>query len=336
MIRAIRTTIPTACEMQTTETSMITLHDRAAGSAAKILPDRGFNCFSFEVTIDGRPIEVLDAEPDFVAGTARPSSSGIPLLFPFPNRIRDGRFRWADRDYSLPLPEGKPNAIHGLVIDREWRVVDQSEQHVTGEFQLSRDAADCCDQWPTDFRIKVRYALAGETLRCDIHVSNPDTKPLPWGFGTHPYFRVPLSPQSCVGDCLVQAPTAEVWELDDFLPTGRKLPVSGGRDLRDGQALAGLKLDDVLTGVTAHDGQVRTIVMDPQAGLQVMQVFDASFRELVAYTPPHGRSVCLEPYTCVTDAVNLQPRGIDSGWRVLAPGAEVHLWFAIHVGRVIA
>jgi aldose 1-epimerase len=75
--------------------------------------------------------------------------------------------------------------------------------------------------------------------------------------------------------------------------------------------------------------------MDPQAGLQVLQVFDASFREIVAYTPPHGRSVCLEPYTCVTDAVNLAPRGIDTGWRVLAPGEEVHLWFAIHVGRVI-
>jgi aldose 1-epimerase len=315
---------------------MLTLHDREAGSTARLLPERGFNCVQFEVIVDGQRVDVLDAEPDFVAGTARPSSSGIPILFPFPNRIRDGRFRWDGRDYSLPLPPGKPHAIHGLVLDRTWRVVEQSEQHVRAEFQLSRDAPDRRELWPADFRISVRYALAGPTLRCDIQITNPDTQPLPWGFGTHPYFRVPLSPSSRVGACLVQAPAAEFWELDNFIPTGRRLAVSGGRDLREGQALAGLKLDDVLTGVTACDGQVRTLVMDPQAGLQVLQVFDASFHEIVAFTPPHGRSVCLEPYTCTTDAVNLEPRGIDSGWRVLAPGATVHLWFAIHVGRVMA
>lgn len=314
---------------------MITLQDPRTGSTARILPERGFNCFSFQAVIDGRPLEVLDAEPDFLAGAVRPSSSGIPLLFPFPNRIRDGQFHWADRDFWLPLPEGKPNAIHGLVLDRMWRVIEKSDQHAVAKFQLSRDAADRRQLWPADFRITVRYAVAGETLRCDIRISNPDTIPLPWGFGTHPYFRVPLASTSRVEDCLVQAPAAEVWELEDYLPTGRKQPVSDRCDLREGREIAGLKLDDVLAGLTAQEGQVRTIVMDPQAGLQVMQIFDANFRELVVYTPPHGRSVCLEPYTCVTDAVNLQVRGIDSGWRVLAPGDEVHLWFAIHVGKIV-
>jgi aldose 1-epimerase len=46
------------------------------------------------------------------------------------------------------------------------------------------------------------------------------------------------------------------------------------------------------------------------------------FRELVAFTPPHRQAVCLEPYTCTTDAINLQQAGIDAGWRVLAPGAS--------------
>ena len=34
--------------------------------------------------------------------------------------------------------------------------------------------------------------MAGNTLTSDIEIENPDTKPLPFGFGTHPYFRVPL------------------------------------------------------------------------------------------------------------------------------------------------
>jgi aldose 1-epimerase len=41
----------------------------------------------------------------------------------------------------------------------------------------------------------------------------------------------------------------------------------------------------------------------------------------VAFTPPHRQGLCLEPYTCTTDAVNLQQRGVDAGWLVLPPGA---------------
>jgi aldose 1-epimerase len=76
--------------------------------------------------------------------------------------------------------------------------------------------------------------------------------------------------------------------------------------------------------------------MDPSAGLEVRQTFDKAFRELVVYTPPHGRSVCLEPYTCTTDAIHLVEQGVDGGWRVLAPGAEFRTWFQISAGLVYA
>jgi aldose 1-epimerase len=46
--------------------------------------------------------------------------------------------------------------------------------------------------------------------------------------------------------------------------------------------------------------------------------------------------MCLEPYTCVTDAINLAPRGIETGWRVLEPGSEFRTWIEIKAGQVIA
>ena len=67
-------------------------------------------------------------------------------------------------------------------------------------------------------------------------------------------------------------------------------------------------LDHVFGGLRSHDGRVETVIMDPRAGLQVTQSFGPEFRELVVFTPPHGRSVCLEPYTCVSDAANLTNR----------------------------
>ena len=50
------------------------------------------------------------------------------------------------------------------------------------------------------------------------------------------------------------------------------------------------------------------------------QSFSDEFRELVVFTPPWTDAVCLEPYTCVTDAINLQEQGVDAGWRELGPG----------------
>ena len=46
---------------------------------------------------------------------------------------------------------------------------------------------------------------------------------------------------------------------------------------------------------------------------------DAQFRELVVYTPPDRDSICFEPYTCPTDAINLEAKGIPAGVVVLAP-----------------
>jgi aldose 1-epimerase len=58
-----------------------------------------------------------------------------------------------------------------------------------------------------------------------------------------------------------------------------------------------------------------------QRGRLHMQMWTTpAFREVVVFTPPHRQAFCIEPYTCTTDAVNLQARGIDAGWRVLPAG----------------
>lgn len=316
----------------------LVLTNTRTNATARILPQVGFNLFQLNLPVGNRVVEVLDAMAEFAATGQNPNHNGIPLLFPFPNRIRGARYTWAGREYILDgiHQDGQGNAIHGLVIDRPWRVTCDDEATALGQFQLSIDAPDRRALWPADFLIEVRYDIGGPGLRCDVRVANPDHIPLPFGFGTHPYFRVPLSPASRRGDCLIQAPAREEWELVGCLPTGKRSAVSGTKDLREGQELEGLQLDDVLTDLSVRDGRVETVVMDPSAGLQVQQVFDSAFRDLVVYTPPHGRSVCLEPYTCMTDAIHLAEQGIDGGWRALAPGAEFRTWFEIHAGLIYA
>jgi aldose 1-epimerase len=97
--------------------------------------------------------------------------------------------------------------------------------------------------------------------------------------------------------------------------------VAGQYDLRGGQPLAALELDDVFGDLAFQDDECTCRLVDELAGLEVGLWFDRFFRELVIYTPPARPAICLEPYTCATDAVHLDERGIDAGWRVLEPGA---------------
>jgi aldose 1-epimerase len=215
-------------------------------------------------------------------------------------------------------------------------VTSRGADFAVGVFELGKDAPDRRAFWPADFRIEVRYQVRGPKLRADIRLVNPSTVPLPWGFGTHPYFKLPLGAKSRPAHCLVMAPATEEWELVNCLPTGRRLPISEAKDLREGAYFDVLKLDDVLTGLPAGPTSFECGIMDELAGRQVTQLSGPAFREVVVYTPPGRNAVCLEPYTCATDAVNLQQRGIEAGWHVLEPNAEFRTWIEITASEVIA
>lgn len=319
--------------------SVLTLTDPTTGSTARIAPELGFNCFQFTARVRDWTISVLEADPAFAEGKLRQSGHGIPILFPFPNRIRDSRFKWDGREYVIPgdvgLHDKNGHAIHGFCLDRPWRVIARGERFAVGQFQLSIDAPERRSLWPADFIIEVKYEMRGGSLRCDIRVENPDSVPLPWGFGTHPYFRVPLDENSRLANCLVEVPANREWMLIDCLPTGELRDVPAEKDLREGEYLDLLKLDDVLSSLDAENGVIESAIFDEAAGLQVTQRCGSDFREYVVFTPPNRPCVCLEPYTCVTDAINLHARGVDAGLRILPPGQQAHLWFEITAGTLL-
>ncbi len=298
----------------------ISLEEQTTGAKARVLAGVGFNCFEFQVPHGGRLVDVLWAAENFERGGERPSGSGIPLLFPFPGRIAGPALKWEGHSYPLGGDDGRGNAIHGFVLDRPWRVVESGGDFVVGQFQASLDDPQLAERWPADFRITVRYQLQGTSLHSHIHIENPDQRPLPCGLGTHPYFRVPLG--GADRDCVtVQLPVTRRWELVDMNPTGQREAVADAAELQAGRPFQAIQFDDVFSGLQFDDdGWSRARILDPQSGLTMQLEFDAAFRECVVYTPPHREAICIEPYTCVPNAADLQSRGIDSGLRLLGPG----------------
>jgi aldose 1-epimerase len=158
-------------------------------------------------------------------------------------------------------------------------------------------------------------------LQLAAGVWNPGAATLPFGLGYHPYFSVPLLPGTSEAEHRLESPARSWWELVENLPIGKRGPADAAHSLMAARSLAGLNLDDAYGDLPAGSPLIRLgSLQGPRVRLDVLASPD--FRDVVVFTPPHRRAVCLEPYTCITDAVNLQARGIDAGWRSLAPGAQ--------------
>lgn len=298
-----------------------------SGSTILIAAGSGANLFSWQVTVKGKRHELLYTAPGFPSPEHKPSHHGTPILAPFPNRIRGGRFRYRGKDYAILRNERDVNAIHGLVIDQPWRVERLEEKdgasvaHLV--FQLSVDRPDRLADWPSDFLLDLIYRLrGGGELDIEFRVTNPGPEVLPFGFGTHPYFKFPLLAESTLAAVEIVVPARKRVELADYLPTGQLgAPTI---DLEKGVRLGEVRFDDVFTDlVSDKDGVIRHYLRDHDAGVELLLEHGPEFPFTVVYTPPHGRAACIEPYTCVTDAINLErAASFPTGLWEIAPGAH--------------
>lgn len=309
----------------------ITVIDQATGTSAGILAEVGFNCFSFRPVVDGRTIDVIWAEEGFGARSEL-ALHGIPLLFPFAGRLEGTSFAHEGKTYPVTgAIDAGGNVIHGFVISRAWRIVAQSVNEVTGEFHASIDDPSLLAQWPADFLIRVTYRVDGASLICDVVIENPDDKPLPFGFGTHPYFRVPLgSGQKAESVITIQA--ADYWVHEGALPTGEVKEVAGLQDFRAGKAFPEVTWDGVLSNLdVADDGLVHTFIENADSAYRLEQTFPPEFRNAVVWVPPHREAIAVEPWTTVPNAFALAERGIETGLSTLAPGERWSTSIAIGV-----
>jgi aldose 1-epimerase len=332
------------------------LLDTVRRAEAVLYPAFGNNCAEFRTTPDpdGKTVAGQESAPvDLFVPPAdmeelrrgSPFHSGQPILFPFPNRVRAGTFDFEGRTYKMEklLASGWDRnggqAIHGLVADKTWTVEEAYAENagavVRSSIQL--DAfADIFEQYPFPCRLSVTYRLRQGTLEMHTEVANTGKSALPMGFGIHPWFPAVLRPGARLPGALAQVtaeqraqsqvhvPASATWELANLMPTGKVLPVAtspGALDLREFRPLEDQEFDNVFTQVQRRaDGWSEGGLRDPASGLELVVAADAPFREWVLYAPLNRPVIALEPYTCTTDAVNLQPQGIDAGLIVLPAG----------------
>jgi aldose 1-epimerase len=249
------------------------------------------------LTYDGRPL--LDgSDPG-----AMPTGGRGQLLMPWPNRIRDGHYRFGGRELQLPLTEpSRHNASHGLARWVRWEV----EQHTAGTATL-RCLLLAQPGYPWTLELHVRYELSPDGLRVTQSARNLATAPAPYASGAHPYLSVGHGP---VDSWRLGIPAGVRLISDERkLPTGRE-PVEPPYDFRSPRAVADTVLDHAFTDLVRGSDERATVTLDdPDSGMGLEVWLDEHHRWVMAYTgddlpdeAARRRSIALEPMTAPPDA----------------------------------
>jgi len=308
------------------------LKDTESGWEGTLVPEIGSNLVSLRSS--KQDIDVLMAPGTLEEFKAKTTGWGFPVLMP-PNRINQGRFTFNGREYVFEINERGKYHLHGIVHDLPWRVVGTSTDGAASVTTAIRsdDHSKIMRSYPHSFELRMTFSLRGARMDITVEAENFGSDPMPFGVGFHPYFNVPLSPVSSKDKCTVQVPAKQYWELDDLIPTGRRLPVSGPRDLRQPKPLSEVMLDDVFTDLDFVGGASVAELRDNGAGITVRYGAGEEFKHWVVYTgkTPADPFVCLEPYTWVTNAPNLVLPPEETGFLVLQGGETFtgRMWLEI-------
>jgi aldose 1-epimerase len=298
----------------------LTLASAAAGGIeATFVPTAGMvGC-----SLRHRGEELLGQRRGLRAYVADRATMGIPLLYPWANRVAQRHFSVAGREVVID-PEATPVRLdadglpmHGLLTAaRGWRV-ERHEPTADGAVLAARfDFAAheaLMAAFPFAHELRFEASLTGPTLTIVTTVRATGDGPVPIAFGYHPYLRLPGLARE---DWHIEVPVREQLRLDaQMLPTGERVAAEvfagrlGARTFDDAFVAPAGGAPFVLTG----DG--RRIELAFLRGYPYAQVFAPAEDDVIAF----------EPMTAPTNAL------VDGGaaLALLVPGERYEASFSV-------
>jgi aldose 1-epimerase len=230
-----------------------------------------------------------------------PGGAGQQLM-PWPNRIRDGRYRFDGEEQQLSLTEpARHNAMHGLIRWVRWSVIAATGDTLTVGYDLPAHPG-----YPWPLRLRTTWSVGPDGLRSEVSATNLGARPCPFGFGVHPYF---FPAAGSVDDARLLIPAG-----NRLLVDGRLLPIGAARvagsefDFTQPRRIGSSELD-LAFGDLTHDADGRsTVELSTVDSGRTTVWADANFHWWQIFTGDtltgerHRRAVAIEPMTCPPDA----------------------------------
>lgn len=249
----------------------------------------GLTCTS--LSFKGREYVYFDDKRKREGGTY-----GIPILFPTPNRVRNGFYVFGGRKII--------GNRHGRLRHMPFEILKKRDDMLSAKVSFSPTDDDF--PYSADFILTLK--IENNSLTWTFEVINKGSEELSYGLALHPYFEKK-------GCRRLAANLLKRIVLDE-----EKYP-SGG--LSDDIALETdvKKLDEDALFIT--DGAINASLFYEGAKMHIKASDD--FNHAVIYTSPSMPSICVEPQSCATNAHNLYSEGKrDLASLIIVKGGESH------------
>ena len=240
---------------------------------AVILPEKGATL----TQISHKGVDFLYVDPENLASAERPRC-GVPFLFPIFGRLTDWKYTWDGAEYSM--------AIHGFGHTSPWQVA----RHTADTLVLTLEAGEeTLAQYPFRFRVTLTFRAENGSIVLAQKYENLDTKPMPYNFGFHPYFRV-----------------EELSHIQVEATAAQRFDFAAGKVLPFGHDFVGLTLPEgapetggALMGVTGP-----TVLHIPAEGRKLTLEYSPDFPQTVLWTQANKPFLCVEPINGTADGLN--------------------------------
>ncbi|ECB9720688.1 aldose 1-epimerase family protein [Listeria monocytogenes] len=121
-----------------------------------------------------------------------------PVLFPTVGRLVDDTYLVDGKQYHL--------GQHGFARDRDFQVIEQTENTV--RFELDADE-DSLAIYPYKFKLSIIYTIEKNTVAVSYEVENTDNKRIYFSIGAHPALHLPLTDGTTFEDYYLDFGTEE-------------------------------------------------------------------------------------------------------------------------------
>ena len=220
-------------------------------------------------------------------------------LSPFVCRMRNGTYTWLGVTYHIEKKYLGAHAIHGLMYDSVYTVVETKSdvQSATVVLEGSYDGSD--PGYPFPYQVRLEWVLRkGSNLTVTSTIWHDNEEMIPLAEGWHPYFSL----GGKTDEWELQFNTNRQMEYDaDLLPTGQL--IADDRFV-SGCLLEGIHLDNGFVWSDDEDQPYQCILRSKEIELTVLP--DKSFPVLQVFTPDDRKSIALENLSGAPDNFNNQ------------------------------
>jgi galactose mutarotase-like enzyme len=254
------------------------------------------------------------ALPGGIAALRAGTTSGLPLLAPWANRLATRRFCAAGVGVDLRRVRLRTDAhglpIHGLLVGRSGWAIDRvstSSARATVEASIEVDAS----AFPFPHRLEL--SLSARDGRLDVATTLVATgrRRVPVAFGWHPYLRLPGVAR---GRWRLRLPARRHLLLDDRgIPTG-----AVRREITEREHIGVRTYDDLYAL-----GRDRSLALEADDGAAVELRCGTGYPYAQVWVPTGRPFAALEPMTAPTNAL------VDGTAPVVAPGSAFTARFSL-------